>query len=171
MKTFFMLFVILSLFTSFSCKKDDLPKATQTGANIIAAKVNGEVWKQAACWSCIGGGTGLSVNYDDRNFFGVSAQQKNENKNIVITLVVSNLKSTGTYTLSSKGKSQGYLSSYANKTMNYATSDKNTGTVTITKLDLANKIVSGTFEFTAEDENNAANTIRVTDGRFDVTFL
>jgi hypothetical protein len=171
MKAFFMLFVSLSLFTSFSCKKDDLPKATQTGANIIAAKVNGKVWEKKACWSCIGGGTGLRVNYDDRNFFGISGEQKDENKDIVITLVIPNLKSIGAYPLSGEGKNQGFLSNYSNGSIKYATSGNNNGTITITKLDLANKIISGTFEFTAEDENNPANTIKVTDGRFDVTFL
>ncbi|MHB1176925.1 MAG: DUF6252 domain-containing protein [Daejeonella sp.] len=38
------------------------------------------------------------------------------------------------------------------------------GTVTITKLDTNNKIISGTFEFTAEDEKAPGNTIRVSDG-------
>lgn len=31
--------------------------------------------------------------------------------------------------------------------------------------------VTGTFAFTAKKEGNPANTIQVTDGRFDVTFL
>ena len=173
MKIFdYLLIVFVSLSIISGCKKDDLPKATQIGANVVAARVNGQVWESKACWSCFGGGKGLSVNYDDRNFFGVSAQQKDENKSITITFVITSLKSVGTYSLSGEGKNQGHLSNYAerNAAVHYITSDNNKGTIRVTKLDLANKIVSGTFEFTAEDKTNPANTIRVTDGRFDVTF-
>jgi len=164
-----ILFVLplLSILLAASCKKDDLPKATQTGANMMAAKVDGKAWQTKACTSCIGGGTALSVNYDDRIFFGISGQ--NRDQNIVITLVIKSLKSTGVYELTTQ--TNNYVQFYNSKDIiKYYTSNTNKGTITITKLDLANKIISGTFDFTAEDENNPANTIKVTDGRFDVKY-
>jgi len=43
-----------------------------------------------------------------------------------------------------------------------------TGQLTITKLDLQNRIISGTFYFDAV--NPAGDKVSVTDGRFDVKF-
>jgi len=164
---FLFVLSLLSILLAASCKKDDLPKATQTGANTMAAKVNGKVWQTKACTSCIGGGTALSINYDDRSFFGISGQ--NRDQNIVITLVIKSLKSTGVYELTTQINN--YVQFYNSKgIIKYYTSNTNRGIVIITKLDLTNKIVSGTFDLTAEDENNPGNTIKVTDGRFDVKY-
>ncbi len=157
----------LSMLLAASCKKDDLPKATQSGANTMAAKVDGKVWQKKACTSCIGGGSALEINYDDRNFFGVSGQ--NRDQNILVTFVITSLKSTRTYELTSQNLNYAQIYS-SNDHKTYYTSTSNTGQVNITKLDLENHIISGTFNFTAEDENNPANTIKVTDGRFDVKF-
>ncbi|RYE20165.1 MAG: hypothetical protein EOP45_11510 [Sphingobacteriaceae bacterium] len=157
------LFVLLAV----SCKKDDLPKATQSGANTIAAKINGKAWQKKACTSCIGGGSALEVNYDDRNFFGVGGQ--NRDQNITISIIIKSLKSTGTYELTSQNLN--YTEIYSsNDHITYSTSMKNKGRVIINKLDLTNHIISGTFEFTGEDENNPTNTIKVTDGWFDVKY-
>jgi hypothetical protein len=46
---------------------------------------------------------------------------------------------------------------------NYATSDRNTGTLTITKYDATAYKISGTFSFRAE---SASGSINVTDGQF-----
>ncbi|RYY30344.1 MAG: hypothetical protein EOP41_00820 [Sphingobacteriaceae bacterium] len=158
-------FLFLLLITS--CEKEGLPKATQTGANTMSCKVNGKVWQKKACVSCLGGGSALSLNYDDRDFFGISGQ--NRDQNITITLIINSLKKTRIYSSSTNGNNQAYLNNYNNGTY-YSTSQSNKGTITVTKLDLNNKIISGTFEFTAEDENNPNNTIKVTDGRFDVKY-
>ncbi len=158
----------LSLLLAASCKKDGLPKATQTGENTMVAKVDGKLWQKKACVSCTGGGTGLIVSYEDRNFFGVTGEDHDSGSRIALS--ISSVKSVGTYNLSSKNLNYGRLFKIGSGPY-YYTSTKNTGQVTITKLDLTNKIISGTFDFTAEDENNPANTIKVTDGRFDVKFL
>ena len=50
----------------------------------------------------------------------------------------------------------------------WITSANHTGTVTITKYDVPNKIVSGTFQFTLVNLNDASRTMSVTDGRFDI---
>ena len=44
------------------------------------------------------------------------------------------------------------------------------GTVTITRLDAANKIVAGTFEFKAINKENAPEPLTVTEGRFDISW-
>jgi hypothetical protein len=72
--------------------------------------------------------------------------------------------------------------SYPSSTANYAyyvkriltpkeewlTSAVQTGSVTITKFDLGNKIVSGTFQFNMADIFDPSRSISVTDGRFDI---
>lgn len=165
-----LLFILplLCILTAAACKKDDLPKATQTGENTMAAKLNGKAWVKKACASCIGGGTALRVNYEDRSFFGISGEDRDQN--ITITLVVPVLKKVGTYNLSSRETNFARLYNN-NNNINYFSSNNNMGKITITKINLAEQIISGTFEFTAEDENNPANTVEVTDGRFDIKYL
>lgn len=161
MKTIKVLLLVLSICSlSLGCKKDSMPKPTQTGANNMYAKVNGQPWKPKGC---IGGcSEAFGVSYDNRINFGVSG--RNSDQNIGITIVLRNLKAIGTYELSSTNLDFGALD---NSDSNFITTLNNKGTVTITKLDLDNKIISGTFEFTAEDKDNPENTIRVTDGWFD----
>ncbi|RYE25021.1 MAG: hypothetical protein EOP45_05220 [Sphingobacteriaceae bacterium] len=157
------LFILLAI----SCKKDGLPKATQSGENTMAANVDGKPWQMKACVSCTGGGTGLIVTYEDRNFFAVTGED--HNFGLQIAIAIKSLKNVGIYNLSSRNLDFARL--YKNNSAGYYyTTTKNVGQVTITKLDLTNQIISGTFDLTAEDESNPANTIKVTDGRFDVKF-
>ena len=87
-----LLMPFLSMLLAASCKKDDLPKATQTGANTMAAKVNGKVWQKKACVSCTGGGTGLIVTYEDRNFFAVTGEDHDFGLQIAIVIKSLNIK-------------------------------------------------------------------------------
>jgi hypothetical protein len=48
------------------------------------------------------------------------------------------------------------------------TNSPNTGELTITKLDMQNQIVSGTFWYDVEDQNGIVHEIR--EGRFDMQF-
>ncbi len=51
MKTFKKIILAsIVLLLTISCKKDDLPKATQEGNNTMAAKVNGKVWQRKGCF-------------------------------------------------------------------------------------------------------------------------
>ncbi|MFC5285338.1 DUF6252 family protein [Pedobacter alpinus] len=164
---------IILLFT-ISCKKDDLPKATQTGSNNIAAKINGKVWQRKGCFGCIGGGSGISINYDDQTFFGISAQ--NRDLKYTVTLIIENLKSKTTCTLgngigNNKATNYAKVSSDFTNYINYYTTEGLIGKVTITKLDTTNKIVAGTFEFIAENENDPNDVITLTDGWFDVKYI
>ena len=51
--------------------------------------------------------------------------------------------------------------------INYYCSIENTGTLIITKFDLPNRIVSGTFSCSAVNRDNPADVIDITQGRFD----
>jgi len=50
----------------------------------------------------------------------------------------------------------------------WVTTTTYTGSVTITKLDMVNKIVAGSFAFTAASISNISVPIQVTEGRFDL---
>lgn len=87
---------LLFILFAASCKKEgELPEASQSGANIMAAKINGKKWEKKACWSCIGGGSGLRVNYYDDNYFGISGQ--NRESGYTISIVILSLNGTGRY--------------------------------------------------------------------------
>ena len=51
-----IIFTALIILIALSCKKGDhLPKPSQSGANMMAAKINGKIWQKKGCFSCIGG--------------------------------------------------------------------------------------------------------------------
>lgn len=159
LKTLLLALVISSL--SIACKKDKKDQPTQIGANKMYAKVNGVPWQPIGCIGC---NSAFSISYGDRINFGLTG--RNNDQNISIVLILRNVKTTGTYELSTKNLNFAELYNY-NLNSFFATTTNNKGVVTITKLDLANKIISGTFKFTAEDIENPENTVKVTDGWFD----
>lgn len=166
LKTIILTILISSV--AIACKKDKQAQLSQTGANVMHAKVNGVAWQSKACWSCIAGGSGLSGSYDDRINFGVKGQ--NNDQKISISINLRKLKAIGTYELSSTDLDFGFVVNTSSSYNSFTTTSINMGIVIITKLDLVNKIISGTFQFTAEDEKNPANTVKVTEGWFDITY-
>ena len=164
LKTLLLALLVCSL--SMACKKDKKDQPTQTGANKMYAKVNGVPWQNKACWSCISGGGALDAVYEDGTlkFFVVG---ENNDQKVRVGIIIKELKTIGSYQLLTRDLNFAYI--FKNNIRHY-TNINSLGTVTITKIDLTNKIISGTFEFTAEEENNPANTIKVTDGWFDIVY-
>ncbi len=171
MKTLKKLLLALLLGSlSLACKKEKEKQnqPTQTGANTIYAKINGTPWQKKTCWSCIGGGSGLIVSYDNRTNFSVKGQ--NNDQKISLSIFLRSLSAIGIYELSSSDLNSADLINTTSSDNRLTTTKISKGIVTITKLDLVNKIISGTFEFIAQVENNPSNTIKVTDGWFDITY-
>ena len=50
------------------------------------------------------------------------------------------------------------------------TNSRYTGSITFTRVDTLNRVFAGTFEFTAENTNGLGQTVKVTDGRFNVKY-
>lgn len=129
-----------------------LPAETQTGANTFGCFVNGELWlpKSNFPYSSLN----ATIQYDILNLV---ANQGNKSS---IVLVIRDLKYTGEYSFSNK-----IYASYAiGDNEDYAM----LGKIIVTKYDKTNQIISGRFWFKAE--NNAGETINVTDGRFDLNY-
>ncbi len=169
--------VCLAGFLLVSCKKEvsELPPATQTGANTFGAKVNGVFWIPRGFGPIpasdklevrVLGGTDMYINAMDIS----SSPTETE-----FEISVKGITGPGTYLLNT---TVGYPSSASNYAYyvkriltpkeEWMTTSIQTGSVTITKFDLTNKIVSGTFQFNMSDIYDASRTISVTDGRFDI---
>lgn len=181
MKNLLVLFAALFILTSCDKDKDDdkptnpidqLPLATQTGANTFGCLLDGKVFKPGIThnsYQCfyqyVNGGY----------YFFVSGSNKANGvlKEIII----------GTYKLEIaegqilnlyervEGNAFGTLVNLDSNTGHHQyneTSITNTGELKITKLDFKNNIVSGAFWFDAKDDKGVVHQIR--EGRFDMQF-
>lgn len=173
---------VLLLLSSFmilaGCKKsvDSLPEASQTGANIFGLKLDGQFWipqKFAGINAPI-----LSAQLSGASQNDLILRAENFASEPVETefkLYIKNITGTGTYQFNQNTDLNNTESSYAyyvkrkiNPLNEWITSSQYTGSVTITKWDLPNMIVSGIFEFKAGSMDSSAAPITVTDGRFDI---
>lgn len=165
-----------ALFLFVACKKEveELPPATQTGANTFGAKVDGKFWVAKGFGpfpandileARMTGTTHLMINA--RNF----ASSPNESE---FEILVSGITGPGTYQLNNTvglpaSVSYGY---YVKRNFSpeneWLTSATYTGSVTLTRLDTVAKVVSGTFQFNALNIYNSPQPISVTEGRFDL---
>ncbi len=166
----------LALFLFVACNKEveELPPATQTGANTFGAKVDGKFWVPKGFGpfpandileARMTGTTHLLINA--RNFSSSPTETEFE-------ILVSGITGLGTYQLNttvSPPASTGY-GYYVKRNLTplneWITSSSYTGSVTLTRLDTVAKVVSGTFQFNALNMYNSPQPISVTEGRFDL---
>src|SRR5690606_33459797 len=169
-KTKLILFILgCTLLTGMKCEKDNhrpnsdqLPTITQNGANTFGFLLNGEVWLPK-------GGLldqKLDLSYDPNykgGSFGILANRYLSSKDkMKLSIGLTGVNITGTYYFNNNGiiyddsKSNCYY--YENRIVS--------GSITITKIDLTNKFISGTFEFKLEKDG--CPTINATQGRFDL---
>ena len=167
-----LLFILSLAALSFSaCEKEKtpstelekLPAATQEGKNTFGCLVDGKAWTTKG--SPIN--PGVQPYYDERlKVFQLQAIYKEESS---FQLVVTDVVQTGNYlplpnfsyySIASKDCSQLGYKEYQILTG---------GNVQITRLDIGQGIVSGTFEFDAVSET-CQDTVRITDGRFDIKY-
>jgi hypothetical protein len=172
------LFACLGI-VSLSCQKEKLPKPSQSGANTFGCKINGKNWVPHSTGGF--GGTeptigGFFYSANNRPDVWITAYDDRTS----IDLFLNNVTSTGEYLLnqttqpippSTRPANYGAYfidgNTIADPDYAYITSRQYTGKVTITRAGTVNRIVSGTFEFTAYD-SDSKQTVRITDGRFDI---
>jgi predicted small secreted protein len=165
-----ILLLLLTTFTLSCCNNDDdkpqnpidqLPPATQTGANTFGCLINGEPFvvsntsNQTAIYQGgvlqIGGGIDNSI-MDKRISINISAPI-NLNTPYDLTLFPNNLAIF-------VNNGEGCYYDYDHTT---------SGTLTITKFDQTNFIISGTFNFSTQ--TNECENINITNGRFDLQYI
>lgn len=161
------------------CKKsvDSLPGATQTGANIFGLKLGGQFWVPQKFSGINAPTLNAQLSGSNQNDIIITAQNfASEPTETEFQLYIKNIIGPGTYELNQNtdinpnaaGSYAYYVKRKINPLNEWITSVQYTGSVTITKWDLTNMIVSGTFEFTAGSIDSSASPITVTDGRFDI---
>ncbi|TYC12652.1 hypothetical protein ES677_08280 [Bizionia gelidisalsuginis] len=149
---------------------DQLPPATQTGAQTFGCLINGEAFvppsfgsnSPSAFYQFVGGaytlgisgGTGGGTELKSINLGCLDMPLIEEINYNLLEFVTGNY--FGEYYL---GGGNGEI---------YSTTVNNPGTLTITRFDQDNFIISGTFEFTVVD--NDGNEINITNGRFDMNY-
>lgn len=180
MKNYIKYIFIAILITS--CNNDDdnntqdplsqLPPMTTTGENTIGCLVNGEPLTDS----------GLMNNFyqfvNGDYFLGINMQRgfSNDFEDMSISIRRLELFEEETYILNMNsiqndftGGSAGYVFSNDTESGEFETNQVHFGSITFTRFDKQNQIMSGTFEFHAE-EINTGEVINITDGRFDLTF-
>ena len=177
--------LILILITTLSlscCSKDDnktpleqLPAATQTGANTAGCLVNGQVLIPRG--QKIQNGAVLSSFYQKLNgkyYFGLGIDDNSSQGVPGITIGSSNiqLEINKVYILNDDLNDDAKVyatGSYINFGLgDFKTKGNYTGELKITHLDTTNLIISGTFWFDAVNANG--DIVKVTDGRFDLHY-
>jgi hypothetical protein len=172
-----LLFMVISL---ASCKKDvgDLPGPTQTGSNTFGARVNGRLWvpqgfgivPTAPILEATYRADGGIIRIVARNFGSSPTETEME-------ILLKGVYGAGTYQLDQN------TSKYPAESANYGyyierrfmpknewiTNSGSGGRVVVTRFDQANRIISGTFDFTATSMDSTASALTVSEGRFDVT--
>jgi hypothetical protein len=170
-KHFIWLVLLIAL---VACKRDkeqpnpdpDLPPATQIGANTFGCYINGQPWTPKGR---VGLGTNFYMSYDSWLFGGLI--------DIGVYRIVDGIREDITINGSPVTKIGKYLFTKTT-THNVSFTDKNgvfyrgkdedvnvSGELDITKFDLQNGIISGTFDFKLEKQGHP--TIEATKGRFD----
>lgn len=177
MKNIFL--ILSSLVILCSCKKsiDALPEATQNGANTFGLKLNGKFWVPQSFAGINAPILNGQLSGSNLNDLMITAQNfASEPTESQFNLYIKNITGTGTYQFNqntdiypnASGSYGYYVKRKINPLNEWITSSQHTGSVTITKWDMNNHIVSGTFEFSAGSTDNSADPISVTEGRFDV---
>jgi hypothetical protein len=176
MKIPVFLYCLIASVALLSCTKDitELPPTTQTGANTFGCKIDGKFWEPsgfgivptAPILEARFAGTDLFINA--RNFSTSPTESEFE-------LFIKNITGPGNYPLNTTTGYPGANVSYGyyvhrkfTPDNEWITSAEYTGTITITRADIANHIVSGTFSFQAINLYNTPQPINITEGRFDV---
>jgi hypothetical protein len=172
------LIFLFSLLILFSCKKevDELPAATQTGANTFGARVKGELWVPQG-FGVVPTVPILEARYGGNNAILINARNFSASPTETeIEIYLQDATKPGTYLLNqTTAHFPNQNASYAyyverrfTPTNEWITNSQYTGKVELTRLDTINNIISGTFEFNAINLYNTPQPIIITDGRFDV---
>jgi hypothetical protein len=166
-------------FSAASCSEDSpaptpapsLPPITQTGENTFGCYVNGELWLPKGNFQ----NPPLVCSYYN-NFVQINADRVGQNPFTSIHLDFGKVFSDTTFTIHNYLDSAEYqyflfYTSYypSGPITSYFPLSLNSGELNLLKLDTVNRIMSGTFFFTAID-TATGDSVNIQDGRFDLRF-
>ena len=151
---------------------DQLPPATQEGANTFGCLVDGELWlPESDSWLDVP----WTASYSNGlSYLIFSATNETSNSGFRFSFpsdfgTSGLIRAEGTYELIHVSN-QKYIYFRQGNTF-YRPDSTHNGVLTITRLDtLEGRFVSGTFYFDAVNENDSTDIVQITDGRFDLKF-
>jgi len=148
--------------------EDQLPPATQTGANTFGCLVNGQPWTPQG----YNGSSNYSVVYDAKlngGNFDLKTYRYPDKSNDFQGISLNILTNARVGTFSIQGPDTRAVFNDNTNGCYWSSRDNTTtyrrGSLTITRLDLAAGVIAGTFEFTLYQPG--CDSVRVTQGRFD----
>ncbi len=187
------LITMLLLIILIGCSSDDsnsnpesqLPPITQTGENTFGCLIDGELVKPRDGSGSLGGSNagasfyGGYPNSTDYYELDIRDLKSSKTSKVLIHMQSVHQLGAGNYIINeSNGMSSidGYHHNYIhcrifNQTTNsyqYYRSFENSGILKITRYDFYNRIISGTFSCQVKNSANEADTIEITNGRFDI---
>lgn len=164
---FLMLIVLTSCEDGFIARKESLPPITQTGANTVGCLVNGKVFLPHQ--RGINAAVNCFYQYSDGNYYFTLAfgdtREGIEDVNIFVaktTLVAGQKYELNQGYGTEIGGGAEYYFDLNNK---YNTNKMNKGELKITRIDVKESIISGTFWFDAV--NAKGEKVEIREGRFD----
>ncbi|MBC7652336.1 MAG: hypothetical protein H7101_11365 [Deinococcales bacterium] len=178
MKNLILSLITITLLSSLgcsSCKKEtpnpnNLPPITQTGSNTFGCVINGVTWTPRG----VRGTGNLSIDYDagfNQGIFNIVAYNF---KPAIAEQLIIGVRDSLNFINAPKtlilNRQSLYSISYNQPCdyFNQLSDVESNGTMTILKLDRINRIISGNFNATLIKQG--CDTIKITDGRFDMKF-
>lgn len=172
---FLWLLGLCVILTASRCKKNvgpppdnpyGLPNATQTGANIMACRINGQNWISKTDIYHFWGGI-------QNDSLGITGTAVGVDFQVIAINLYKNLQQGSLYNLGDSLKGRVFYladSSCVNAGSwnSIIRSNSISGSLTLTRLDRTNKIFSGTFNCRIPIPQ--CDTMNVTDGRFDIKY-
>lgn len=169
----FLLLAAMSCKKNKDSEKDKLPPVTQTGANTFGCLVNGKVYIPKGY-----SGTGtpnphitFDIGLNGLAYFQIVTEQLNKNHDPEGYVIISfgNISGKGNYNFPAFNFSIGWAEVLNNCfTPAFDSTSKKFGGGVITKYDIINRIVSGTFD--CKFKTQTCDTVFITNGRFDFKF-
>ena len=177
-----IIFVLALSVLALQCKEDEpevvnqlalLPPATRTGEHTFGCLVNGQAWVPKTS-------TDMVALYESGLLqIGASVKRKGIDQKLGI-LLRQDILEEGVYNLLEDSLYGADFTDSSEERMNAAGTDYEgiceyeyedliDGTLTITHFDNENFVISGTFAFTTATDD--CDTLRVTDGRFDMHYI
>ena len=180
------LIIVCLLFALLACKKDDtkinfsLPAVTQEGKNTFGFLLNEQAWVNYGriCFTFGCDDETLKGGYNSNGTLRINASRYLKKKGELATeeyfdIEIKSYKQLGTYLIDGTTQDE-YIRFVREDRKNNSRktylvdSTKNPGILVVTQLDTVAMILSGSFEASLYNESNQADSIKISQGRFDI---
>jgi hypothetical protein len=177
MKYSFLFVIIISALLCSQCDgifpkpkplpEPTLPAETQEGKHTFGCLVNGKVWVPRGSKSASHVNS-MNADYDGNYFYVTASLFSDQVDQSIAIHITQGMNKPGVYLLNNRKESYLYFDD-ANTDCYYGLDSlPQSGIIEITKIDTKKFFISGRFSFTLVQPG--CDTIRVTDGRFDVKY-